>query len=101
MSMLKIERLSQRGAMQLVKDFTTECACDEMEFDIGTVTEEDQSFEGIIEHLHDAFQLRETLSELISDFYGQSQKPRRLRTLSSMTCRCWTEKSLHISHLFS
>ena len=38
------------------------------------VDEEDQSFEGLTDHLCDAFQFGETLSELISDFYGQSQK---------------------------
>ena len=40
------------------------------------VDEEDQSIEGLIDYLCDAFQSGETLSELISDFYGQSQKTR-------------------------
>ena len=48
-------RLSQRETIQLVKDFTTECAQDELEFYMGMVVEEDQSFEGLIEHLGDAF----------------------------------------------
>ena len=43
---------------------------------MGMVAEEDQSFEGLINHLYDAFQSGEMLSELISDFYGQSQKTR-------------------------
>ena len=43
---------------------------------MGMVAEEDQSFEGWIHHLCDAFQSGETLSELIGDFYGQSQKTR-------------------------
>ena len=43
---------------------------------MGMVAEEDQSFEGLINHLCDAFQSGETLSELISDCYGQSQKTR-------------------------
>ena len=43
---------------------------------MGMVAKEEQSFEGLIDHLHDTFQLGETLSELISDFYGQSQKVR-------------------------
>ena len=51
-----------------------ECAQDEVEFFRGMVMEEDQSFEGLIEHLGDAFQSGKTLSELISDFYGQSQR---------------------------
>ena len=43
---------------------------------MGMVAEEEQSFEGLIDPLHDAFQSGETLSELISNFYGQSQKAR-------------------------
>ena len=57
-----------------MKDFTTEHAQNEMEFYIGMVVEEDQSFKGLIEHMQDAFQSSEALSELISNFYGQSQK---------------------------
>ena len=49
-----------------------EHAQDEVEFNMGMVAEEDQSFKGLIEHLWDAFQSGSTLSELISDFYGQS-----------------------------
>ena len=69
-------RLTQREGIQLVKDFTTEHAQDEVEFYMGMVAKEDQSFEGLIDHLHDAFQSGKTLSELISDFFGQSQKAR-------------------------
>ena len=61
-------RLMQRDAIQLVKDFTAECAQDEVGFYMGMVAKEDQSFKGLIDHLHDAFQSGETLSELISDF---------------------------------
>ena len=43
---------------------------------MGMVAEEDQSFKGLIDHLCDAFQSGETLSKLISNFYGQSQKTR-------------------------
>ena len=43
---------------------------------MGMVAEEDQSFEGLINHLCDAFQSGETLSELISNFYGWSHKTR-------------------------
>ena len=43
---------------------------------MGMIAEEDQSFEGLIDHLHDAFQSGTTLSELISNFYGWSQKAR-------------------------
>ena len=69
-------RLTQREAIQLIKDFTAERAQDEVEFYMGMVAEEDQSFEGLIDHLCDAFQSGETLSKLISNFYGWSQKTR-------------------------
>ena len=38
------------------------------------VMEDQQTCEGLIQHLKNAFQSRETISELISDFYGQAQK---------------------------
>ena len=46
--------LTQREATQLV-DFTTEHAWDKVEFYVGMVPEEKQCFEGLIEHLQDAF----------------------------------------------
>ena len=61
---------------QLVKDFTAKHGQDEVEFYMGMVTEEDQSFEGLKDHLHNAFQLGEMLRKLISDFDGRSQKAR-------------------------
>ena len=69
-------RLTQREAIQLLKFLTTKHAWNEVEFYMGMVAKEDQSFEGLIKHLHDAFQSGKTLSELISEFYGQSQKTR-------------------------
>ena len=71
-------RLTQRQAIQLVKDFTMEHAWDEVEFYMGMVAEEGQSFKGLIDHLHDTFQSGETLNEPISDFYGWSQKAREI-----------------------
>ena len=59
-----------------MKDFTTERAQDEVEFYMGIVVEEEESFEGLIEHLHDAFKSGKTHSKLISDFCGESQKTR-------------------------
>ena len=47
--------LTQREAIQLVKDFTAEHAKDEVEFYVGLVVEEQHSFEGLVEHLQDAF----------------------------------------------
>ena len=58
----------QREAMQLIKDFTVECAHDEVEFYMGMVVDEQQTFEGLVQHLKNAFQSGETTSKLISDF---------------------------------
>ena len=62
-----------------MKDFTAKHAWDEVYFYMGIVAEEDQSFEGFMEHLCDAFQSGETLSKLISDFYGESEKTRETK----------------------
>ena len=48
-------------------------------FYMGMVTEDDQSFEDLIDYLHKAFQLGEMLSKLTSDFYGRSQKARETK----------------------
>ena len=66
--------LSQREAMQLVKDFTADCAHDEVKFYMGMVVDEQQTFEGPVQHLKNAFQSGETTSELISNFYARAQK---------------------------
>ena len=66
--------VTQRQAIQLIKDFTAEHAHNEVEFYMGMVTEEQQMFEGLIQHLKNAFQSGETISELISNFYSQAQK---------------------------
>ena len=81
------QRLTQREAIQFMKDFTTEGGQDEVKFNMGIVTEEDQSFEELIDHLCNSFQSGKMLSELISNFYGRSQKAREIKqTLSLMTC---------------
>ena len=49
--------LSQREAVQLIKVFTTEHACDKVEFYMGMVGEDQQTFEGLIQHLRNAFSL--------------------------------------------
>ena len=68
------QNLTQREAMQLIKDFTAECAHNEEEFYMGMVAEEQQTFEGLIQHLKNAFQSGKTISKLISNLYGQAQK---------------------------
>ena len=45
---------------------------------MGMITDDQQSFDGLVNHLKHAFQLGETVSELISDFYGRSQKKNEL-----------------------
>ena len=60
--------------MQLIKDFTAACAHDEVEFYMGMVADEQQTFEGLIQHLKNAFQSGKTASELISNFYARAQK---------------------------
>ena len=41
---------------------------------MGMVAVEQQTFKGLMQHLKNAFQSGETISELISDFYSQAQK---------------------------
>ena len=68
------QNLTQREAMQLIKDFTAEHPHDKVEFYMGMVVEEQQTFEGLIQHLKNDFQYSKTISELISNFYGWAQK---------------------------
>ena len=71
---VKERSLSQREAIQLVKDFTAEHAHDEVEFYMGMVVDDQQTFEGLVQHLKNAFQSGETTSKLISNFYARAQK---------------------------
>ena len=66
--------LLEREAIQLIKDFTAECACNKVELYMGMVAEDKQTFEGLIQHLKNAFQSGKTISKLISDFYSQAQE---------------------------
>ena len=68
------QNLTEREAIQLVKDFTAERACNEVEFYMGMIVDDQQSFDGLVNNLKHAFQLGETMSELISDFYGHHQR---------------------------
>ena len=65
--------LSQQEAIQLVKEYTSEQARSEVEYYMGLTPKEEQSFQGLIDHLSLAFQSCETVSSLIADFYNQSQ----------------------------
>ena len=70
--------LTEREAIQLVKDFTAERARDEVEFYMGMIVDDQQSFDGLVNHLKHAFQSGETVSKLISDFYSRHQKKNEL-----------------------
>ena len=72
-----IERyLSQWEAIQLVKDYASKQARSEVEYYLGLTPKEEQSFQGLIDHLSLAFQSCETVTSLIADFYNQFQKTR-------------------------
>ena len=71
--------LTEREAMQLVKDFTAEHACDEAQFYMGMVADEQQTFKGLVQHLKNAFQSSETRSELISTFYARAKRKMSLK----------------------
>ena len=66
--------LSQWEAIQLVKDYTSEQARSEVEYYLGLTPEEEQSFQGPIDHLSLAFQSCKMVSSLIADFYNWPQK---------------------------
>ena len=68
------QNLTEREAIQLVKDFTVERAHNEVEFYMGMTTDNQETFSGLVNHLKNAFQSGETMSQLISDFYGCHQK---------------------------
>ena len=66
--------LSQQEAIQLVKDYISKQARSEVEYYLGLTPKEEQSFQGLIDHLSLTFQSCEMVSSLIADFYNQSQK---------------------------
>ena len=61
-----------------MKDYTSEQARSEVEYYFGLTPEEEQSFQGLIDHLSLTFQSCETVSSLIADFYNQFQKTREI-----------------------
>ena len=72
------QNLTEREAIQLVKDFIAERAHDDVDFYMGMIADDQQTFDGLVNHLKNAFLSGETVSELISDFYGQHQKKNEL-----------------------
>ena len=47
--------LTEREAIQLVKDFTAECTHDEVKFYMGMIIDDQQTFDGLVNHLKSAF----------------------------------------------
>ena len=66
--------LTERETIQMVMAFTAERACNEVEFYMGMIVDDQQTFDGLVNHLKSAFQLGKTISKLISDFYGWHQR---------------------------
>ena len=84
--------LTERGVIQLVKDFTAERAHDEVEFYMGMIVDDQQTFSGLVNHLKNAFLSGETVSKLISNFYDCHQK-RNLEDVSSQATAIETTAS--------
>ena len=68
--------LSQQETIQLVKDYTSEQARSEVEYYLGLTPKQEQSFQGLIDHLSLTFQSCKTVRSLIADFYNQCQRTR-------------------------
>ena len=62
--------LTEREAIQLVEHFTAERTHNEVELYMGMILDDQQTFDGLFNHLRNAFQSGQTVSELISDFYS-------------------------------
>ena len=84
--------MKEREAMQQIKDFTAECALDKVEFYMGMVMDEQQTFEGLVQHLKNAFESGETTSDLISDFYARARKEMNQRRHLWMNSRSLSAK---------
>ena len=67
--------LTEREAIQLVKDFTGEPTHNEVEFYMGMIMDDQQTFDDLVNHLKSVFfQSGETVSKLISNFYSHYQR---------------------------
>ena len=71
--------LSQWETIQLVKDYTSEQARSEVEYYLGLTPKQEQSFQGLIDHLSLDFQSCETVSSLIADFYNWCQRTKETK----------------------
>ena len=73
--------MSKWEAIQLVKDYTSEHAWQEVEYYLGLTPKSEQSFQGLINHLSLAFQSSKMVRSLIADFYNQSQKAQETKDM--------------------
>ena len=62
--------------MQLMEDFISDHARLEVVYYFGMYPEEEQSFQGLNDHVTATFQSGETENSLIGDFYNHVQKPK-------------------------
>ena len=81
--------LTKRETIQLVKDLTAERARDEVEFYMGMTTDDQQTFDGLVNHHKNACQAGENVSKLISDFMVTTRKGMNQRMSLLMTSRFW------------
>ena len=79
--------MTEREAIQLVKDFTAERARNEVEFYMGMIMDDQHTFDGLVNHLKNAFQSGETVSKLISNFMVYIRRRMSQRVSLQMTSR--------------
>ena len=65
--------------MQLVKDFTAERACTKVKFYMGMVMEEQQTFEGLVQHLKKCFSVQQDHQQTDQQFLWSDPKEERIR----------------------
>ena len=63
-----------------------------MEYFLGLTPKEEQSFQGLIDHLSLAFQSCKMVSSLIADFYNQSQKIEETKDAFADELKSWFKK---------
>ena len=49
--MSRTQNVTEREAIQFIKDFTAEKACNEVEFYMGMIIDNQQTFDGLVNHL--------------------------------------------------
>ena len=65
---------------------------------MGMIVDDQQTFDGLVNHLKNAFQLGETMSKLISDFYSGHQKKNELEDVFADDLHILVRKIIAASH---